>query len=40
MAVITTAEATDEAWLDANEEPGKLEGDNTMIGVENGKGMV
>jgi hypothetical protein len=39
-AVATTAEATDEAWMDAIEEPGELEGDNTMIGAENGKGMV
>jgi hypothetical protein len=39
-AVATTAEATDETWMDAIEEPGKLERDNTMIGGENGKGMV
>jgi hypothetical protein len=39
-AVATTAEATDETWMDAIEEPGKLERDNTMIGVENGKEMV
>ena len=40
MAVATTAEATDETWMDAIEEPGELERDNTMIGGENGKGMV
>ena len=34
--VATTAEAT----MDAIKEPGKLERDNTMIGGENGKGMV
>ncbi len=33
-------EATDETWMDAIEEPGELERDNTMIGGENGKGMV
>ena len=39
-AVATAAEATDETWMDAIEEPGELERDNTMIGGENGKGMV
>ena len=39
-AVATTAEATDETWMDAIEEPGKLERDNTIIGGENSKGMV
>ncbi len=38
-AVATTAEATDETWMDAIEEPGELERDNTMIGGENSKGM-
>jgi hypothetical protein len=38
--VATTAEATDEVWMDAVEESGKSEGDNAMIGGENGKGMV
>lgn len=33
-------QATDETWMDAIEEPGELERDNTMIGGENGKGMV
>ena len=33
-------EATDETWMDAIEEPGELERDNTMIKGENGKGMV
>ena len=34
--VATTAEAT----MDAIKEPGELERDNTMIGAENGEGMV
>ncbi len=38
--VATTAEAIDEVWMDAIKEPGELEGDNTMIGGENSKGMV
>ena len=39
-AVATTAEGTDETWMDAIEDSGELERYNTMIGGENGDGMV